>query len=84
MQLPWVGVSPHVNTIYDVFVLSNRNDYSPSITIIDMMLAMDDARMPAYLHPGGYFDRVGVEKWVYNGLEYGLIANSGYSRLQSF
>ena len=84
MQLPWVGVSPHVNTIYSVFILSNRNDYAPSGTIIDMMLSMNDARLPAYFTQVDTSSEVGVEKWVYNGLPYGLVANSGYSQISHF
>jgi len=84
MQLPWVGVSPHVNTIYDVFILSNRNDYAPSKTIIDMMLALNDARTPAFFTQVDTSTEVGVEKWVYNGLAYGLVANSGYSQISHF
>jgi hypothetical protein len=84
MQLPWVGVSPHVNTIYSVFVVANRNDYSPSKTIIDKMLALNDARLPAYFTQVDTSTEVGVEKWVYNGLAYGLVANSGYSQISHF
>lgn len=84
MQLPWVGVAPHVNTIYNVFVISNRNDYAPSGTIIDKMLAMNDARLPAFFTQVDTSTEVGVEKWVYNGLPYGLVANSGYSQISHF
>ncbi len=64
MQLPWIGVSPHVNTIYNVFVVSNRNDYAPSKTIIDKMMAMNDARLPAYFTQVDTSTEVGVEKWA--------------------
>jgi hypothetical protein len=84
VQLPWVGVTPHVNTIYQVFVVDNRNDYCPSKTIIDIMLNLNDARLPAYFTQVDTSTEVGVEKWVYNGLPYGLVANSGYSQISHY
>ncbi len=84
MQLPWIGVAPHVNTIYNVFIVSNRNDYSPSKTIIDKMQDLNDARLPAFFTQVDTSTEVGVEKWVYNGLAYGLVANSGYSQISHF
>ena len=79
MQLPWVGVSPHVNTINQLFVVDNRNDYAPSLTIIAKMESLFDARMPAYFTQTDTSTEAGVEKWAYVGLTYGLIANSQYS-----
>ena len=46
MQLPWIGVTPHNNTIYAMFA-GGREDYGPANTIIDMMNDLDDARRPA-------------------------------------
>ena len=84
MQLPWVGVTPHVNTIYNMFIVSNRNDYAPSGTIISMMNDLGDARLPAYFTQVDTSTEVGVEKWVYYGLPYGLVANSGYSQISHY
>jgi hypothetical protein len=83
MQLPWVGVSPHVNTIYDVFVVANRNDYAPSLTIISLMEGLNDARMPLY------FTQVdtsvlGEGKFAYVGLKYGLTSNESYPSYSHF
>lgn len=75
MQLPWIGVSPHVNTIYRLFIVDNRNDYAPSKTIIDIMEALGDARMPVY------FTQV---EGAYVGLPYGLIGNEQYSAYSHF
>ena len=65
-------------TIYQVFILANRNDYVPTKTIIDIMAALDDARMPAYFTRIDTSTRPGVESWIYLGLEYGMVGGSGY------
>ncbi|MDF1576771.1 MAG: SusD/RagB family nutrient-binding outer membrane lipoprotein [Bacteroidales bacterium] len=78
MQLPWVGVTPHVNTIYNMFIVANRNDYAPSATIIDMMVDLDDARLPAFFTQVDTSTEVGVEKLAYRGLDYGLVSNESY------
>jgi hypothetical protein len=84
MQLPWIGVTPHVNTIYNVFILANRRDYVPSKTIIDIMEAMGDARMPAYFTMVDTSTRPGVEMLAYIGLEYGQVGGSGYPAFSHF
>ncbi|MCD4711082.1 MAG: SusD/RagB family nutrient-binding outer membrane lipoprotein [Bacteroidales bacterium] len=84
MQLPWTMVTPHVNTIYTVFVVANRNDYAPSATIIDMMKGLDDARLPAFFTQVDTSTEVGVEKWVYHGLPYGEVANNSYPSFSHF
>ena len=42
--LVYNGVVPHVNGIYNHFVIDNRADYLPANTLIDMMNSMDDPR----------------------------------------
>lgn len=42
------GVNPHVNTIYNGFTNSGRKDYIPTNTIIDLMVSLDDPRLPLY------------------------------------
>ena len=71
MQLPWTAVTPHTNTIYAVFVPSGRTDYGPANTIIDMMVELDDARLPAFFTQTDTSTEVGVEKWAYVGITYG-------------
>ena len=73
MQLPWIGIVPHVNTIYNSFyVIGRYNDYAPSKTIIDIMKALDDPRLPAYFTQ---VDSVTAPSWHdeygYVGLIYG-------------
>lgn len=46
--LYYSGVSPHVNTIYSGFTISGRKDYIPTLTIVDMMVGMDDPRVELY------------------------------------
>ena len=84
MQLPWIGVTPHVNTIYNVFVVANRNDYVPSKTIIDIMEALGDARMPSYFTQVDTSTEAGVEKWAYYGLQYGLVSCCYYQGYSHF
>jgi len=84
MQLLWIGIVPHVNTIYNLFVVANRTDYVPSLTIIEIMEALDDARMIAY------FSRVNiawgdeVENLVYLGLLYGWVHGNSYYNYSHF
>lgn len=70
-QLPWTAVTPHTNTIYALFVPSARNDYGPANTIIDKMVALGDARLPAFFTQVDTSTEVGVEKLAYVGIEYG-------------
>lgn len=72
MQLPWIGVTPHNNTIYTMFA-GGREDYGPANTIVDPMVALDDARLPAFFTQMDTSTEVGVEKWAYVGIPYGDI-----------
>jgi len=42
--LQYIGIVPHVNTIYDGYVVDNRKDYLPTNTIIDIMGNYDGAQ----------------------------------------
>jgi len=84
MQLPWLGVTPHTNTIYANFVPTKRNDFAPSNTIIDMMNGLNDARMPAYFTQVDTSTEVGVEKWAYLGVPYGMVGSSPYYSYSHF
>jgi hypothetical protein len=46
--LNYAGVVPHVNAIYNAYVVDNRADYLPTNTIIDMMKEMNDPRLPLW------------------------------------
>ncbi|MCF8367767.1 MAG: SusD/RagB family nutrient-binding outer membrane lipoprotein [Bacteroidales bacterium] len=56
----YTGVVPHVNAIYDAFVVDNRKDYLPTNTIIDMMKSMNDPRLPLWFtqYDGDYVGAV--------------------------
>jgi len=73
MQLPWTAVTPHTNTIYAMFVPTARNDYGPANTIVDMMVELDDARLPAYFTQTDTSTEVDVEKLAYVGIPYGSV-----------
>ena len=85
MQLPWLGIAPHVNTIYHVFVVANRRDYAPSKTIVDIMWDLDDARLPAYFTSvdSAYRPPWGPDR-EYIGLEYGMVGGLGYLQYSHF
>ncbi|MCK5840416.1 MAG: SusD/RagB family nutrient-binding outer membrane lipoprotein [Bacteroidales bacterium] len=52
----YIGVVPHVNAIYNAYSVDNRKDYLPTTTIIDLMLGVNDPRLPLYftLYEGEY------------------------------
>lgn len=58
--LNYVGVVPHVNAIYNAYVVDNRADYLPTNTLIDMMKAMEDPRLPLWFtqYEGEYIGAV--------------------------
>lgn len=51
-MLHYIGVVPHVNGIYNHFVVDNRKDYLPTNTIIDLMKSLNDPRMDDWFTPG--------------------------------
>jgi hypothetical protein len=82
-QLVWTGVTPHVNPIYDAFIVDNRFDYAPALTIMDKMEALFDPRMD------DYFSQIdtsadGSGKFAYVGLEYGLPSAQPYNSISHF
>jgi len=72
MQLPWIGITPHTNTIYAMFA-GGRVDYGPANTIVDRMVALDDARLPALFTQVDTSTEAGVIKLAYKGIPYGLV-----------
>jgi hypothetical protein len=78
MQLVWLGVTPHVNTIYQRHVVDGRFDYAPSLTITSKMNDLSDPRRPHYFNQVDTSTEVGVVKLAYLGLEYGLTAAAPY------
>lgn len=47
-MLTYSGVVPHVNAIYNAFEVDGRADYLPTNTIIDIMVAREDPRLPLW------------------------------------
>lgn len=66
----YIGTDPYVNTIYDGFVIDNRNDYCPSKTLIDKMVSLNDPRLPLWFTQknGAY---VGIPFGLEDGVPYG-------------
>ena len=58
--LNYTGVVPHVNAIYNAYLVDNRKDYLPTNTIIDLMLVLEDPRLPLYFtqYEGEYIGAV--------------------------
>ena len=82
MQLPWIGVTPHNNTIYAMFA-GGREDYGPANTIIDLMNGLSDARLPAFFTQVDTSTEVGVPKLAYRGIPYGAITEP-YNSISHF
>lgn len=71
----YIGSDPHVNTIYNGFVIDSRKDYTPSNTLIDKMVALNDPRLPLW------FTKVGG---VYKGIVYGKEDGGVYAQFSHF
>ncbi|MCK4751435.1 MAG: SusD/RagB family nutrient-binding outer membrane lipoprotein, partial [Bacteroidales bacterium] len=70
-ELVYTGVTPHVNAIYDHFFVAQRKDYVPTATIIDIMSATNDPRLPLYA-------TLAPDTTVYIGMEYGIPGGDAY------
>lgn len=77
-QLTWTTNSPHVNPIYSRHIVDNRNDYSPTLTIISKMEELSDPRMPLYFTQ---VDTSGSGDFAYVGLEYGRVDAANYQAI---
>jgi hypothetical protein len=71
----YIGSVPYQNTIYEGFVVDARKDYIPSETLIDIMNAVNDPRLP-YLFT--------LKGDAYVGKPYGITASSSYSAHSHF
>lgn len=79
--LQYIGVVPHVNTIYTAYVVNNRKDYLPTNTIVDYMLGLTDPRI------GKFFTQVdtsGNGDFVYWGAVAGLDGAQSYNNFSNF
>jgi hypothetical protein len=84
MIFNWLGVSPHVNTMYNRFIVDGRTDYAPSKTIMDKMAAVNDPRMASYFAQVDTSTEEGVEKLIYYGLVYGMEGSVNVNNYSTF
>ncbi len=64
MKIAFESVAPYTNPIYAALVLSGRDDYVPTNTIVDMMNSLDDPRRDDYftLYQGIYIGGIPGEQ----------------------
>jgi hypothetical protein len=74
--LHYIGVTPHVNDIYDSYVNDARKDYLPTNTIIDLMLDLEDPRIDDYFTTN--------EDGIYIGAVAGLDGAQSYQLFSHF
>lgn len=82
--LYYIGVTPHVNDIYDSYINDGRKDYLPTSTIIDLMLDLEDPRIDNYFTQIDTSSVEGVEKLVYLGAIAGLDGAQSYQLFSHF
>lgn len=80
----YIGVTPHVNDIYDSYVNDGRKDYLPTNTIIDMMLDLEDPRIGQYFTQVDTSSNEEVEKLIYLGAEAGRDGAQSYQLFSHF
>lgn len=71
----YIGSVPYQNTIYEGFTVDGRKDYIPSETLIDIMNAVNDPRLP-YLFT--------MKDGAYVGKTYGITSSSSYGAHSHF
>jgi len=71
----YIGTSPHVNTIYNGFVIDGRDDYVPSHTLIELMVSLNDPRLPLWFT---------TYEGEYKGINFGDQGSSPYSKFSHF
>ncbi len=78
--LNYVGVTPHVNAIYDAYIIGGRQDYTPANTIVDLMNGLDDPRRALW------FTQVddGSGNMIYLGAVAGLDGAQTYTNFSHF
>ena len=69
--LSYLGSSPNANQIFEEIVLSGRKDFVGANTIIDIMNALDDPRLPDYFTMVDTSSDAEVVKMAYKGGDYG-------------
>ena len=81
-ELVYTGVTPHVNAIYNAFIVDQRKDYVPCNTLMDILIADADPRLPLYCSPIPGTD--GVIPDDYLGMTYGLEGGAAYQEFSHF
>lgn len=81
-ELVYTGVTPHVNTIYDAFIVAQRKDYVPCNTLIDLLIAMADPRLPLYASPVPGTEGIIPDDYI--GMPYGLEGGAAYQEFSHF
>lgn len=71
----YLGVVPHVNTIFNHFSVDGRKDWLPANTIVNKMISLDDPRL------NDYFTTYNGE---YLGATYGLNGAQTYANFSHF
>lgn len=75
--LNYAAFAPNYNPIFDELVASERNDFIPANTLVDVMNTLSDPRRPIYFTPMSDGSYVGGIYGAYNGDPYG----SSYSHI---
>jgi hypothetical protein len=83
MIFTWLGVSPHVSTIYNRFIVDGRTDFAPAKTIMDIMAGMNDPRMASYFATVDT-SAAGDGTPIYYGLVYGMEGSVNVNSYSSF
>ena len=78
--LNYVGVTPHVNAIYNAYEVDGRQDFTPANTIVDLMNGLEDPRRALW------FTLVddGDGNMVYKGAVAGLDGAQTYTNFSHF
>jgi len=78
--LNYIGITPHVNAIYNAYEVGGRQDYTPANTIIDLMNGLEDPRRALW------FTLVddGDGNMIYKGAVAGLDGAQTYTNFSHF
>jgi hypothetical protein len=81
-ELVYTGVTPHVNTIYNAFIVDQRKDYVPCNTLMDILIATSDPRLTLYCSPVPGTDGIVPDDYI--GMPYGLEGGAAYQSFSHF
>lgn len=72
--LEYLGIDPHVNSIYNAFIVGGRKDFLPTNTFIDKLVGLEDPRLAMFFAGGA----------PYTGAVAGLDAAQTYDNFTHF